>query len=545
MNHDTNPRYTDAVIVGAGASAAVAAKRLAEAGYSVVCLEQGEWPDYSGARTRGLEYEINFGREWIWAANERALPADYPINVAECELEPLMYNGVGGGTVLYAGHWMRNLPSDFRVRTLDGVADDWPLTYEDLVPYYQVVEDDFAVSGLGGDPAYPPGVGPPLPPVPLGRLGRRFAKAHNDLGWHWWPGTNAIATRAHGSLSSCKQRARCMWGCVDNAKGSADRTHWPLNQRLGVTLVTGARVRRITVDETGLATGVIWIDREGHEHHQRAGVTILAANGVGTPRLLLLSASKRHRDGLANSSGLVGKRLMMHPMRSVSGQLDENLGTRQGVWGQHLTSLQFYETDAARGFVRGAKWGLQTAGGLNTAIRRDPWGDYVWGADFHRGLMQRLDRGARWGIIAEDLPEEHNDVTLDPALTDTDGVPAPKIRYRTSENTKRIMDFHVERAKESLAAAGARDVAASPSMVHCGHLLGTCRMGRDSRDSVVDPWGRSHDVPNLFIFDGSVWPTASGVNPAATTAALALRNTEYLIENRSSQAVAAHAGKAE
>src|SRR5688572_25343434 len=181
------------------------------------------------------------------------------------------------------------MPSDFRVRTLDGIADDWPLTYHDLQPYYERVEEDFAVSGLEGDPAFPPGKGPPLPPAPLAPMGRRVAKAHNELGWHWWPGPNAIATRPYRGLNPCQQRATCMWGCVEGAKGSVDRTHWPENVRHGVQLVTGARVQKLESNGNGLVTGATYIDRRGTTHLQKADVTVLAANGIGTPRLLLLS----------------------------------------------------------------------------------------------------------------------------------------------------------------------------------------------------------------------------------------------------------------
>jgi choline dehydrogenase-like flavoprotein len=535
LGHRNKQDYSDVVIVGAGPSAAVAAKRLAESGYSVVCLEQGAWPDYSRARTAKPEHEINYGREWEWQPNIRKLAADYPINDSESDLPPLMYNGVGGGTVLYAAHWMRNLPSDFRVWTLDGVAEDWPLTYEDLQPYYERVEDDFGVSGLGGDPAFPPDSGPPLPPVPLGSMGRLVAQAHNKLGWHWWPGNNAIATKPHGALKPCLQRSSCMWGCVDGAKGSVDRTHWPANVANGVQLITGARVTQIPTDQRGRATGAIWIDRDGIEYHQRAAVTIICANGVGTPRLLLMSASKRHPDGLANSSGLVGKRLMMHPLQAVTGYFDEDLGSWQGVWGQQLVSNEFYETNLERGFVRGAKWGLQPAGGLISATRRYPWGDHLWGKGFHEEVAKRIGRGVMWGIIAEDLPEETNTVTLDDTLTDCDGLPAPKSHYRLSDNTRQMFEFNVARAKESLETAGAIDVVVAPRPVHCGHLLGTCTMGDNPDTSVVDGWGRLHDVGNLYIFDGSIWPTSGGTNPTATIAALSLRNTEHLIAQRGSQ----------
>jgi len=172
-------RVPDVLIVGAGASGAVAAKRLAEEGFDVVCLEQGGWPDYTKARAPYPDYELTSGRDWGWDPNARSSPADYPVDDSESDITALMWNGVGGGTVVFAAHWQRNLPSDFRVRTLDGVADDWPFTYEDLEPYYVRAERDWGVSGLAGDTAFPPGEGPPMPPVPLGRMGRRVAKAHN------------------------------------------------------------------------------------------------------------------------------------------------------------------------------------------------------------------------------------------------------------------------------------------------------------------------------------------------------------------------------
>jgi len=531
-------RTPDVLVVGAGASGAVASKRLAEEGFDVVCLEQGGWPDYSRARAPYADFELTSGRDWSWDPNIRQAPADYPVDDTESDITALMWNGVGGGTVVYAAHWQRNLPSDFRVRTLDGVADDWPFTYEDLEPYYVRVEKDWGVSGLAGDTAFPKGEGPPLPPAPLSAMGRRVAKAHNDLGWHWWPGPNAIATRAYGRLNPCTQRATCLWGCVEGAKASVDRTYWPVAVDRGVQLLTGARVKRLLLDSRGLVGGALYVDREGSEHEQRAAVTILCCNGVGTPRLLLLSAGGRHPDGLANSSGLVGKRLMMHPFGTVVGLFDEDLQSWQGVWGQHLHSLEFYETDTARGFVRGAKWGLQPTGGPLSMTRSYPWGteNPIWGPGFHRDLRKRLGRSAMWGIIAEDLPEEENRVVLDPVKTDGDGLPAARIRYRMSENSRRLMAFHQERARESLEAAGAYETVIAPFIRATGwHLLGTAVMGEEPARSVVGPWGRTHDVANLYIFDGSIWPTSAGMNPTATIAAVALRCTEHLIEERREQ----------
>src|SRR5712692_8096050 len=238
----------DVLIIGTGPTGAVAAKRFAEAGMSVVVLEQGDWPDYTKARAEHPDFELTAGHYWSGNPNRRQAPADYPIDDSESDISAVLYNAVGGGTVIYAAHWQRNMPSDFCVRTLDGVADDWPLSYEELEPFYERVERDFAVSGLAGDTAFPAGGPLPLPPAPLGRMGQRVAKAHNRLGWHWWPAPNAIATRPYGELRACTQRATCMWGCVEGAKASVDRTHWPQNLALGVQLHTGARVRRLEVN---------------------------------------------------------------------------------------------------------------------------------------------------------------------------------------------------------------------------------------------------------------------------------------------------------
>src|SRR5437660_12323484 len=305
-----------------------------------------------------------------------------------------------------------------------------------------------------------------------------------------------------------------MWGCVEGAKGSVDVTHWPQNLRQGVQLVTGARVRRLETNGSGLVTGAAYVDREGKEHFQKAATTVLAANGIGTPRLLLLAPSSRSPNGLANSAGLVGRRLMLHPFGTVVGLFEDDLQSTRGVWGQHLHSLQFYETDTARGFVRGAKWGLQPTGGPVSMTRSYPWGDNpIWGPGFHRGIRKRLGRSAMWGIIAEDLPDESNRVVLDPELKDGDGIPAPKIIYRMSENSYRLLRFHQERARESLLAAGAHETIIAPLIRETGwHLLGTAKMGVDTGSSVVDAWVRSQHVTNLFIFDGSITPTSSSMS---------------------------------
>ena len=275
-------------------------------------------------------------------------------------------------------------------------------------------------------------------------------------------------------------------------------------------------------------SGAEWVDRDGHEHLQAADVVLLAANGIGTARLLLASADASHPDGLANSSGLVGRRLMLHPLATVLGIFDDDLESWQGQKGSTIQSLQFYETDESRGFVRGARWALGgTAGPLVAALANGG----TWGPGHHRAFRQRFGHTTMWGLIAEDLPDEENRVELSPTMVDSSGIAAPKVVYRIPENTRRIMDWNVERSSESLHEAGAHTIEVNRYPAN-GHFMGTARMGTDPRTSVVDPWGLAHDVPNLGILDGSVFVTAGAANPTSTICALALRAADHLLEHR-------------
>ncbi|MGY9057697.1 MAG: GMC family oxidoreductase N-terminal domain-containing protein, partial [Alphaproteobacteria bacterium] len=289
----------------------------------IVCLEQGALMNPLAYPSMGNNWEARTQDDFATNPNVRGLPQDYPINEDNSPIKVANFNGVGGGTILYAGHFPRFHPSDFRVKSLDGVADDWPIDYNQLAPYYAENERITGVAGLAGDPAYPQDNAQRVPPLPLGKSGEVLAKGFNKLGWHWWPSDTAIITEEFDGRAPCINLGACGAGCAQGAKGSADVTYWPHALRAGVELRTRCRVREITVGEDGMATGAIYYDGDGKEQEIKAHVVIVACNGIGTPRMLLNSKSQQHPDGLANSSGLVGKNLMFHPYAWTQGIFDE------------------------------------------------------------------------------------------------------------------------------------------------------------------------------------------------------------------------------
>src|ERR1700727_2328712 len=341
----------DVLIIGAGASGAAVAWSLADTKMHILCLEQGDWMNPAQYPSAGRDWEARFYGDYSPSPNIRARPEDYPVNDDNSPIKVLNFNGVGGSTIMYTAHFPRLHPSDFRVRTLDGVADDSPVDYATLEPFFAENARMMGVSGLAGDPAYPPH-DLPMPPLPLGKTGTRYAHSMNKLDWHWWPSDSAIATTEYEGRAPCINLGHCTPACAQGAKASTDITYWPLAIRAGVELRTRCRVREITTNERGMASGAIYYDADGVEQFQPAEVVILACNGIGTPRLLLNSASGRFPNGLANSSGLVGKNLMFHPWAIAHGYVDEPMDGHRGpplcLWSQ-----EFYETDRSRGFVRG------------------------------------------------------------------------------------------------------------------------------------------------------------------------------------------------
>ncbi len=521
----------DVLIIGAGASGSLAALVLAEAGLDVVCLEQGSWV--------GPEDYAHLHADWSWQrrtnwnpdVNKRVHPDDYPVISDSSQI--LMWNGVGGSTNAYGGIWPRYRPSDFRKGVEHGLQPDWPITYEDLAPFYDLADRLIGVSGLAGDPAMPTRGPCPTRPMPPTKVSRRLADAFDRLDWHWWPVEAAVISEDYDGRPACNGCGLCN-GCARGSMCMYSAVVWPRALKDGAELRTGARVLQIETGADGNATGALYVDRHtGQQHFQKARIVILAANGVGTPRLLLAS------DNLANQSDQVGRNLLHHTLVAGEIWVDEPVDGHTGYIAS-LISREFAETDVSRGFVNGFNFNCITsvASAGETAAGWFSSGRAPWGRDHHQWFETHFGHGIGIFAIGDDLPNPENRVTLDPERTDSDGISAAMTRYAPGENDKRMMNYMLDRIEDVAKAANAfeyrlQDYRDSDG-VYCTpawHMIGTCRMGADPETSVVNKWAQSWDVPNMFIVDGSILTTGGVVNPTPTVSALALRTAHYIRDN--------------
>lgn len=512
------------LVIGAGAAGAALSWRLAQRGLEVTCLEQGIHQDRSNYPSNFSEWEILKLTTYNSNPNVRNSKYDYPINNNSSPIEIANFCGVGGSTILFSGHFPRFHASDFHSFTLDGVGADWPIDLDALNPYYDLNEANIGVSGLVGDPVYP-NIKKLLPPVPLGKMGEEVGKGFNKLGWHWWPSYSAINTDSNFDRPKCINIGPCNTGCAHGAKSSADTTYWPAAIKLGVNLVTEARVRTIKLKNRNTASSVTYFDAKGEIREIEADIIVLAASGIGTPRILLNSKSTYFPNGLANSSGLVGRNLMLHPLGFISGILDENLDSNLGPQGCCIASHQFCEDIPNENFKRGFTMQvLRGPGPLEWATNLLKRKKLLLGSDFQSQWQSEFNKTISIATIIEDLPETSNFVSLDSKLSDAFGIPAPKINYKLSENSKKMLAFSLKKGRELVNAVGGKtDLVFGPVKNTGWHTMGTARMGNDPESSVVNEYGQTHDVRNLYIADSSIFVTSSSVNPAATIQALALR----------------------
>ena len=538
---DVRGDEADVCVIGLGAAGGIIAAELAEVGLRVIALEAG------AASVRGStdEKEFQVGRALFWREEETLVVNDGPPQRGSWLARNI---GVGGPlhwtTITYRFH-----PSDFRVRSDVGAIAgtslaDWPISYAETEPYYARAEREIGIAGLaGGNPYEGPRSGPfPFPPITLSRAGTLFADSARRLGHLPYPTPAAIATERHGSRQACNLCGRCShYDCLRRAKGNTRDTVLARAARTGrLDIRAQSRVERIIVDQrTGRVSGVRYRG-PGGSREVTARTFVLATGAAYQARLLLLSVTRAHPRGLANSSGLVGRNLMFHTNVMAWGVFDEPIHADRGP----QTGVAFDDLDEDRprlrhgaSFVRGAAvvggLPLAFAGGplafANAAGQtyRLPPGVPLWGAGFREFVARAYTRHFAAFALCEDLPVEANRVELDPTVRLADGGPGLRIHYRYHPNTVAMEEFMVDRVAAVVRGAGARDVVSHrspvPAGMFAGHHMGTARMGTDPQTSVADADGRAHDAPNLFLPGSGLFVTSAGVNPTGTIFALAYR----------------------
>jgi choline dehydrogenase-like flavoprotein len=529
----------DVVVVGAGMAGAAIAYVLVAGGARVTLLDQGAWIHPTDRPLFSNEWELALGREWSFDPNMRGLPEDYPV-VAD-GFRPYLFNAVGGSTNHFGAFWHRLKPVDFRKGTEHGLegTQDWPITYEDLAPYYDLNDRFVGVSGVPGDPSYPPREGPRLAPLRHGPYAHDYARAFDNLGWHWWPGDSGILSAPYNGRLPCNLCGHCNAGCPRGSIGTAALAYVDPALHRGLDLRPFARAVRITTDARGAATGVEYIDlRTDGMHSVDASVVVVAANAIGTPRLLLNSSSNEHPDGFGNDNGLVGTHLMLHGWMIADTWLDRPTEHYKGPATATMYSHEFYDTNPDRGFVNGFAITISAAFGpaliaLGGATAQSP---VPWGSDHHREFERRFNHHCYVNVQTDDLPVAANRVVLDPEAKDSSGIPGARVEYRLHENDRKVLEFAKDRVDELTEAVGAWAVDPEPIDERYNppgwHLMGTCRMGHSPESSVTDPRHRVWGVPGLVICDSSSMVTGGAANPAATIGALGLRCAHKLLEER-------------
>ncbi len=526
----------DFVIVGSGAAGGVMAHKLAGSGFSVVVLEQGPWLTEKDFSHDELNYRYHPEKSLSQTADQphtfRAKEAD------KAEKHNIISYGrlVGGGTVHFTANYWRFPEIEFEQATRLGVPDgssvaDWPITYKDLEPYYTKVDWEIGVSGKAGNPFEPwRSKGYPVPPLPIKSEGVLCERGAKKLGWHAWPAPMAILSRPYRGRAACVHCGLCGgYGCEVRAKSSTL-----------VAMIPGAvatarceirphsYVRRIEMGPNGRVTGVTYFDKDKKDVFQRAKAVVLSANGVETPKLLLLSATGAFPDGLANSSGQVGRNLMFNGDGGASALFDHEIN---GWKGANVSRIiwDFFEVPR--------ELGLYGGGGLDMRLDVDgpghgtSWpGEPRWGREWKKRAKDYFNKRVDAVAHTTQLPVSTNRIDLDPVEKDAWGLAVPRITFTQHPQDTKLGKWFGDRGRELLQAAGAAKVSESWGGNRGGgeHLLGTCRMGKDPKTSVIDADHRAHDVPNLFIVDGSSFVTSGRGQPTLTIQALAFRAADRI-----------------
>jgi choline dehydrogenase-like flavoprotein len=501
----------DAVVIGTGAGGAPLLWRLAAAGLKVVALEAGKWWHPAEDFAADEQYQ----RFLFW--NEERLSAGG---------NPLAFGnnnsgtGVGGTTLHYTAFTPRAHPDDFRLHTEFGVGRDWPLGYEDLEPYYNEVESILGVSGPEEYPWGPPRQYP-LAPLPLNGPAQLMQQGCEALGIRTSPAPNAALSAPYfvpglGWRAPCANRGFCQAGCTVGAKASMDVTFIPLAAAAGAEIRPECFVTHIET-QAGRVTGVVY-SHEGQEHQQKCRALFLCAGAIETPRLLMLNR-------LALDSGQVGQNFMAHPGVQVWGEFEPEIRPWKGIPASlisedtHRPQTRWPEADFAGGYL------LQSIGAMPvTYASQYARGQQRFGAEL-RDHLQRYNHFAGIDILGECLPYPKNFMELSEE-TDERGLPKPRVHFTAGENEERLAAHGEALMRAIWDAADGKNLWAFPRFAH---IIGTCRMGLETSDSVANPNGCSHEIPNLYICDNSVFPSALSVNPSLTIMALSLRTADNFL----------------
>jgi choline dehydrogenase-like flavoprotein len=538
------PKYktsdeVDFVIIGSGAAGGILAKELSTNGFRVVVLEQG--PYLTEADFTHNEIEI-LAQDKL--TNHPKLQPNTFRKTPDEKAKPqraLVYGRcVGGTSVHFTANFWRFHEIDFiersKIGSIPGTTfTDWPITYADLEPYYTKVEWEIGVSGLAGaSPFDPPRSKPyPMPPLPVKSSGVIFERAANKLGWHPFPAPMAILSQPRPGRSACVNCGFCLaFGCEVGAKSSSLATAIRMAEKTGrCEIRPNSYVHRIETDANGRAVGAVYFDEQRNTHLQKAKAVVVCANGAETPRLLLLSANKQFPNGLANSSGFVGKNLMLNSGAISMGVFEHPLNDYKGFAVSRLFH-DFYELDAQ-------KVGFYGGGGIDARFDMTPISFAMgglppetprWGKGFKAALSHNFTRTMEIFCHGTSLPLETNSFSLDPDLKDAWGLPALRLTYKDHPDDLKLANWLNVRAQELLDAASAQKKWSYPAREQqfAVHLLGTCRMGDDPKTSVINPDHRTHDVKNLFLCDGSSLVTSGRGQPTMTIEALAFRAADRI-----------------
>ncbi len=556
----------DVVIIGLGAAGGIASYVLTKAGLNVVGIEAGSYATKADFLSeydelQGWSFRNALGKAKVndevptWRPNAQA-PVQAP------PVPPfLMANGVGGSSVHYSAQSWRYRSDDFKIRSTTiakygkdalpaGTAiTDWPLSYDELEPYYENVEKLTGISGQGGANVFesPRKSDYPMPPLRPTDYTNLAGKAMTRLGYNPFPQPSAILSEAYDGRPACSYCGYCTgFGCWNDSKSSTLVSAIAEAEKTGkLEIRANSRVTKIMSNDAGKATGVEYIDAQGDSQVQPAAIVIVASYVFENNRLLFLSATKDAPHGLGNNKGQLGKHYAAHLFIISNGLFpDQHINTFGGALTQGVAMDDFNGDNfdhAGLGFIRGSLiFPYGNAERLPISASRGLAPDAPqWGSGYKRWLKDNaLSVGGVMGQ-GEFLPYENNYLDLDPKTKDDKGVPVVRITFNTFENEVKQAAFMTKKQEEILKQMGASQVwsyPAGPTPVDT-HAYGGTRMGNDPTTSVVDSFGRMHDVSNLAIMGGSVFFSTSGYNPTLTIQALAWRGAEHIAKNFDSLAV--------